>query len=202
MISTATSASADRYSLATGISSAYPYGDPNQAQPSTTFLGPPSGMPASGGPGGNEASSMTSYYGVCLTVWSHADDERNAAIRASLESAARHRHMSSAGSAASAGATSAASGSKKPGATGSASAALAASVSAGVRKKGGNGLWSGTEGEESDATSMCMSESDAEGFALGNAAGAGASTLFLPEKTIFWLPYALSEYCDTLSTRG
>lgn len=132
---------------------------------------------------------MTTYYGVCLTVWSHADDERNAAIRASLESAARHRHMSSGGSGATSASAATASGSKA-GVTGGASAALAAAA---ARKKSGNGLWSGTEGEESDATSMCMSESDAEGFALGNAAGAGASTLFLPEKTIFWLPYALSK---------
>lgn len=79
----------------------YSYADAH-ARPSSAYLGPSSTTaldtsvsatgagsahaPDLGGAGteGRGAGSVT-YHGVCLTVWSHADAERSAAIRRTLE---------------------------------------------------------------------------------------------------------------------
>ncbi len=76
---------------------AYPYSDDPFARPSSAYLGPPSllGHNSHNAPAGASAgargdlnasiSSTVAYYGVCLTVWSHADAERSSAIRRTLE---------------------------------------------------------------------------------------------------------------------
>ncbi|KAF8274091.1 hypothetical protein EI94DRAFT_1768939 [Lactarius quietus] len=71
---------------------------------STSFLGPPSLFPPGHGSslrvdqhgaGGDSSTpdapgSTITYHGVCLTVWSHADAERSAAIRRTLEANRSH----------------------------------------------------------------------------------------------------------------
>jgi len=125
---------------------------------------------------------LTTYHGVCLTVWSHADEERSAAIRRSLENAARARKESN----------------NAP----SVRKHRAANNQI-LRKKSSNkGPWSGdgpaesdidgeTEGEV-DSVYDGVSESDFDGGA-SQGAGPGGSSLFLPGDTVFWLPYALSK---------
>ncbi|CAE6471266.1 unnamed protein product, partial [Rhizoctonia solani] len=153
----------------------HPYVDPTLPRPSSTYLGPPStthlppntSPTASTDPGADRG--LVTYHGVCLTVWSHADEERSLAIRRALESVARSRR----GSGTSTGtATPATPRRPKP----SSSAGPAAP-------------WSDAEESEFDAFSM--SESDAE-IMNPNGVGMGASNLFLPQNTVFWLPYALT----------
>ncbi|CDO71579.1 hypothetical protein BN946_scf184911.g49 [Trametes cinnabarina] len=87
----------------TDVSYAYPYADDpftRHARPSSAYLGPtssaylspnghsagtrlPSDLGAGLGNAGN--GGQVTYHGVCLTVWSHADAERTAAIRRTLE---------------------------------------------------------------------------------------------------------------------
>ena len=81
------------------LSYPYPYTeDPfaRHARPSSAYLGPPTGrlspqVPSSRtadiGSSGlkTSANNTITYHGVCLTVWSHADAERTAAIRRTLE---------------------------------------------------------------------------------------------------------------------
>jgi len=82
------------------VTSLFPYHDPfSPARPSSSFLGPPGLFPPSStsnpgvgqlGSGSNSGTpdapgSTITYHGVCLTVWSHADAERRAAIRRTLE---------------------------------------------------------------------------------------------------------------------
>ena len=184
----------------------YPYSDDpfsRHARPSSAFLGPPStflsphghGAPSAGvnsGPSiktslaGGTGNTVT-YHGVCLTVWSHADAERTAAIRRTLE-ASRARKESG----------NSAVGRRKN---------SRASVSSGdpavqARRKGkSRAPWSaGTdaetdmEGAETDGDlDGGVSESDFEVASTANGHGPGESTLFLPGDTVFWLPYALSE---------
>ena len=86
----------------TDVSSyAYPYADDpfsRHARPSSAYLGPsnaflsPNGHTSGAranselGSGLNSANNgQITYHGVCLTVWSHADAERTAAIRRTLE---------------------------------------------------------------------------------------------------------------------
>ncbi|KAG6900135.1 hypothetical protein C0993_002480 [Termitomyces sp. T159_Od127] len=72
---------------------AYPYTDDPFARPSSAYLGPPSllghGTSSNAVIAKNDinpsGSSTITYYGVCLTVWSHADAERSTAIRRTLE---------------------------------------------------------------------------------------------------------------------
>lgn len=151
----------------------HPYVDPSLPRPSSTYLGPPSSthLPPNSSPSATSDPSsdrgMTTYYGVCLTVWSHADEERSLAIRRALESVARSRR----GSGASAATT-----------TPTVRRAKASVTSPG-------GPW--TDAEESETDAFSMSESDAE-VMNPNGVGMGASNLFLPQNTVFWLPYALS----------
>ncbi|KIO33535.1 hypothetical protein M407DRAFT_3872 [Tulasnella calospora MUT 4182] len=129
----------------------------------------------------NATPKETMYHGVCLTVWSHADEERTAAIRRTLETAAYARsrtHKVSMSSMAT-------------------SIAPSVATSTGRSTNGKSNRprkrsmpWSGTEMDESETDAGAMTESEAD-FS-GNADGAGASTLFLPQNTVFWLPYALT----------
>ncbi|KAG8906211.1 hypothetical protein FRB99_007356 [Tulasnella sp. 403] len=129
--------------------------------------------------GGDGKAKETTYHGVCLTVWSHADEERTAAIRRTLETAAYARnraHKISMSSMATSIAPSVATSNAR---------------SAGPSRPRKRSVpWSGTEVDESETDGGAMTESEAD-FA-GNADGAGASTLFLPQNTVFWLPYALT----------
>ncbi|KAG8911298.1 hypothetical protein FRC01_005792, partial [Tulasnella sp. 417] len=129
----------------------------------------------------NATPKETMYHGVCLTVWSHADEERTAAIRRTLETAAYARSRTHKVS------------------MSSMATSIAPSVATSTgRSTNGNPNrprkrsmpWSGTEVDESETDAGAMTESEAD-FS-GNADGAGASTLFLPQNTVFWLPYALT----------
>ncbi|KAG8969069.1 hypothetical protein FRC05_001222 [Tulasnella sp. 425] len=129
----------------------------------------------------NNPPKETMYHGVCLTVWSHADEERTAAIRRTLETAAYARsrtHKVSMSSMATSIAPSVATSTGRS-ANGTAN-----------RPRKRSMPWSGTEMDESETDAGAMTESEAD-FS-GNADGAGASTLFLPQNTVFWLPYALT----------
>ncbi|KAG8982933.1 hypothetical protein FRB90_006452, partial [Tulasnella sp. 427] len=129
----------------------------------------------------NVPPKETMFHGVCLTVWSHADEERTAAIRRTLETAAYARsraHKVSMSSMATSIAPSVATSTGRS----------AAGKSNRPRKR--STPWSGTEMDESETDAGAMTESEAD-FS-GNADGAGASTLFLPQNTVFWLPYALT----------
>lgn len=119
-------------------------------------------------------------------MWSHADEDRSAAIRRSLENAARARKESN-------NAPSVHSARKhrpRPD-LGTPSAQV-------LRKRSGKGPWGGSDAPESDidvdtegdVDSMFdgVSESDFD----TSQGGPGGSSLFLPGDTVFWLPYALS----------
>ncbi|TFK57081.1 hypothetical protein OE88DRAFT_1620912 [Heliocybe sulcata] len=188
------------------LSAHYPYGadDPfANARPSSAFLGPPSVIPpphaaGSANPAADETSSAgatITYHGVCLTVWSHADAERTAAIRRTLET----------------GATSSTGRSRKESAQSLVAARLKSlradlgtdpTMQARRRaKRSARSPWAGanTDGEtDIDAETEgegAMSESDFEVASTVNGHaghGPGESTLFLPGDTVFWLPYALT----------
>ncbi|KAI0094887.1 AEX-3 domain-containing protein [Irpex rosettiformis] len=183
----------------------YPYSDDpfsRHARPSSAFLGPPATFLSPHGHSAHSAGvnsgpsiktphagsgNTVTYHGVCLTVWSHADAERSAAIRRTLE-ASRARKES---------------GNSLVGRRKSSSRV---SVSSGdptiqARKKGkSRGPWTaGTdaetdmEGAETDGDlDGGVSESDFEVASTANGHGPGESTLFLPGDTVFWLPYALT----------
>ncbi|KAF8609678.1 hypothetical protein BDV93DRAFT_465079 [Ceratobasidium sp. AG-I] len=151
----------------------HPYVDPSLPRPSSTYLGPPSSthLPPNSSPSATTDPSgdrgLTTYYGVCLTVWSHADEERSLAIRRALESVARSRRGS--------------------GASAATTTPTTRRTKASVTSPGGP--W--TDAEESETDAFSMSESDAE-IMNPNGVGMGASNLFLPQNTVFWLPYALT----------
>lgn len=181
---------------------AYPYTDDPfaNARPSSAYLGPPSVLaPPPTAPSSPLYEKQTStsvgssgtitYHGVCLTVWSHADAERSAAIRRTLE-AGRSRKESAQSLVASR--LKVLRSSIGPGTNG------ASPGESGRRsgKRSGRGPWTGTDGEtdgegaETDAGAI--SESDFDVASTVNGHGPGESTLFLPGDTVFWLPYALA----------
>ncbi|KAH0838307.1 DENN domain-containing protein [Lanmaoa asiatica] len=190
---------ADRSSAAPTFT--YPYTDDPfaNARPSSAYLGPSSVLappPATPSPmyekqvaAGVGGGGTITYHGVCLTVWSHADAERSAAIRRTLE-AGRVRKESAQSLVASRlkvlrssighGSTT-----NSPGES-----------SRRVGKRGARGPWPGTDGEtdgegaETDAGAISESDFDVASTVGGH--GPGESTLFLPGDTVFWLPYALS----------
>lgn len=185
--------------------SLFPYHDPfSHARPSSSFLGPPGLFPPSSstsrvdqlGQGGNSGppdapGSTITYHGVCLTVWSHADAERSAAIRRTLK-AGRSRKESA--------------------------QSLIATRLKGLQadtqdptlqarrnnKRNRRGPWTAnggaTDGEtDLDAeTDGGVSESDYDVGSIRQSHNPGESTLFLPGDTVFWLPYALSTYAALL----
>ncbi len=182
----------------------YPYADDpfsRHARPSSAYLGPTSsaylspnghnaGRSELGGGMGNNASGngQITYHGVCLTVWSHADAERTAAIRRTLE-AGRARKESAQSLVASRMRRHASDAT--PGGDPTLTARRRAKMSS-------RSPWSaGTDAEtdldpETDGEGGAISESDYEvASTVGHTPG--ESTLFLPGDTVFWLPYALSE---------
>ncbi|OJA18722.1 hypothetical protein AZE42_01245 [Rhizopogon vesiculosus] len=185
----------DRSSAAPTFS--FPYTDDPflNARPSSAFLGPPSVLQhaptspastmfekqASGGSG-----ATVTYHGVCLTVWSHADAERSAAIRRTLE-AGRARKESAQSLVATRlkalRSTNPPGSSQSPG-------------DPARRKRSFRGPWSGTDvetdGEGAETDAGAISESDYDVASTVGGHGPGESTLFLPGDTVFWLPYALT----------
>ena len=191
-----TSTDNNRFSNALSSYGTFPYSYADaHARPSSAYLGPssvsaldttnvaPKTTPDLGGAGteARGAGSIT-YHGVCLTVWSHADAERTAAIRRALESVRSRKE--------------------------SAQSIVASRIKA-LRsdipltdpahqarrsvRSARRGPWSVADGEtdgesEGDAA---VSESDFE--VASTTHGPGESTLFLTGDTVFWLPYALSE---------
>ncbi|KAI0825117.1 AEX-3 domain-containing protein [Trametes gibbosa] len=191
----------------TDVSSyAYPYSDDpftRHARPSSAYLGPtsstflsPHGHTAGtrvpselgGGIGSNASGNgQITYHGVCLTVWSHADAERTAAIRRTLE-AGRARKESAQSLVASRMRRHASD------TTAHSDPAIQARRRA---KMSSRGPWgAGTDAEtdldpETDGEGGAVSESDYEvASTVGHTPG--ESTLFLPGDTVFWLPYALT----------
>lgn len=190
-----------------------PYDDPIVPRPSSTFLGPPPSIQdalqtktATTGAGGAAADQVT-YYGVCLTVWSHADEDRTAAIRRSLENAARARKESNAAPSVTSvrkhrrqGGPNAVTIPPVPGSGTNGNAGELGSPNQILRKRSNKGPWQSDAAPESDidvdteadvdSVYDAISESD---FDAGTSQGLGGSSLFLPGDTVFWLPYALSE---------
>ncbi|KAI0033185.1 AEX-3 domain-containing protein, partial [Vararia minispora EC-137] len=165
----------------------FPYDPFTNARPSSAYLGPPALFPPAGGAHKPDAaaaavpetpSATVAYHGVCLTVWSHADADRTAAIRRTLE----------------------ASRSRKESAQSLVAARLRGIADPGLQarrstRRAARGPWAGpgTDAEtDADAeTDGAMSESDFEAASVA-AHNPGESTLFLPGDTVFWLPYALT----------
>ncbi|KAG8935927.1 hypothetical protein FRC02_005682 [Tulasnella sp. 418] len=176
----------------------FPYIDPTLPRPSSSYLGPSSnhlGIPShhhrqrTTSDATSAKKNETPYYGVCLTVWSHADEERSVAIRRTLETAARQRaHKSSMSSMTTSIAPSTApSNGPNNFSTGSPIVNRPRKRSAGTNA----GPWSNDGDDfESETDGGAITESEADFPDAG--AGAGASTLFLPQNTVFWLPYALT----------
>lgn len=186
---------ADRSSAAPTFN--YPYTDDPfaNARPSSAYLGPlpvasPSPMYEKQAAAGVGGSGTITYHGVCLTVWSHADAERSAAIRRTLE-AGRVRKESAQSLVASR--LKVLRSSVGPGSTGNSTGESCRRVG----KRSTRGPWPGTDGEtdgegaETDAGAISESDFDVASTVGGH--GPGESTLFLPGDTVFWLPYALCE---------
>ncbi|EJD03960.1 uncharacterized protein FOMMEDRAFT_106299 [Fomitiporia mediterranea MF3/22] len=183
----------NRYSNALASYGTFPYSyaDTN-ARPSSAYLGPSSvsaldtnvgtaaTSPDLGGAGteGRGAGSVT-YHGVCLTVWSHADAERSAAIRRTLETGGRSRKES---------AQSAVANRLKALRADMDPAQLARRSVRSSRK----GPWSVADGETDGESEVGDAISESEFEVASSAHGPGESTLFLTGDTVFWLPYALT----------
>ena len=183
----------------------YPYSDDPFARPSTAYLGPPSFLGHSshnapaGGSGNNTSDinqptgNTVTYHGVCLTVWSHADAERSTAIRRTLE-AGRSRKESAQS------AMTARLKNLRADVSGSTSDTQDPTSQARKNaKRSSRGPWADVETDGETEAEGAMSESDFE-IASTIGHGPGESTLFLPGDTVFWLPYALSEYSIILNS--
>lgn len=132
-------------------------------------------------------SSTVAYYGVCLTVWSHADAERSSAIRRTLEAGRSRKESAQSAVASRLKNLKADVGSASDGQDPTSQARRSA-------KRNSRGPWVSAETETDGETEPdgAMSESDFEvASTIGH--GPGESTLFLPGDTVFWLPYALSK---------
>lgn len=184
-------------SMATSL---YPYNDPFiNARPSSAVIGqsnifPPNASSSAHGHGAGASantpstpSSTVTYHGVCLTVWSHADAERSAAIRRTLE--ANRSRKESSNSLANARLRSLRS-------DGHGSSLDPTAMARRSTKRSARVPWGATTDGETDidADTDAMSESDFEvASTINGGHNPGESTLFLPGDTVFWLPYALSE---------
>lgn len=172
----------NRISAYSTPSSAYGTGPDPFAPPtaSNSYLGVP---PVSTRTTTNENKETTTWHGVCLTVWSHADAERSTAIRRALE------------------ATNGTRGRKES--NHSVTSTKLKALRAERRRRGsnfnlnnnGNANEPNTEGETDGEG---ISDSEYDNVSVNRP---GGSTLFLPGDTVFWLPYALSRcpsfYGDT-----
>lgn len=149
--------------------------------------GAPTGVSSGNSGDINQSLSNTiTYYGVCLTVWSHADAERSSAIRRTLE-AGRSRKESAQS------AVTTRLKSLRADISGSASDTQDPTTQARRNaRKSSRGPWADAETDGETEADGAMSESDFE-IASTIGHGPGESTLFLPGDTVFWLPYALSK---------
>ncbi|KAJ3575632.1 hypothetical protein NP233_g967 [Leucocoprinus birnbaumii] len=173
---------------------AYPYADDPFARPSSAYLGPPSllahashnaAATANATNVTQTSSNIVTYYGVCLTVWSHADAERSNAIRRTLE-AGRSRKESAQSMVASRLKN------LRADISGNVSDTQDPTVQARRHaKKSARGPWGDAETDAETENDGGISESDFE-VASTVGHGPGESTLFLPGDTVFWLPYALT----------
>ncbi|PCH33648.1 hypothetical protein WOLCODRAFT_112226 [Wolfiporia cocos MD-104 SS10] len=148
-----------------------------RARPSSALLGPSPGFAQKAAGGGRAPAPTVTYHGVCLTVWSHADAERTAAIRRTLEAGRARKE--------------------------SAQSAVTARQARRRARMGARGPWGagGGGGAGTDVDTDVDGETDGEGGAVSESDFDGASvvghtpgesTLFLPGDTVFWLPYALT----------
>jgi EEF1A N-terminal glycine/lysine methyltransferase len=165
----------NRISAYSAPSSAYGTGPDPFAPPtaSNSYLGVPSASARA--TAANETKDTTTWHGVCLTVWSHADAERSTAIRRALE------------------ATNGSRGRKE-----SAHSVTSSKLKAlrAERRRRGSNLPLNNNGNANDVNTE--GETDGEGISDSEYDAVsvnrpGGSTLFLPGDTVFWLPYALSE---------
>jgi EEF1A N-terminal glycine/lysine methyltransferase len=174
-----------------------PYSRPNG---SAQFLGLPSNVGHGSTPGspnnnavanGNQGgSNNVTYHGVCLTVWSHADAERSAAIRRTLEAARSRKESAQSVLASRLKSLRGEAG----GVIGSRPNSSDPTFQARKRsKKSARGPWTDVETDGETEGEGAISESDYEVASTVNGHGPGESTLFLPGDTVFWLPYALSK---------
>jgi hypothetical protein len=147
--------------------------------------------PDLGGAGteGRGAGSVT-YHGVCLTVWSHADAERSAAIRHALESM-RSRKES---------AHSVVASRIKALRTDAPSSDPVNQARRSVRNNR-RGPWSVADGETDGESEGDGAVSESEFDVASTSHGPGESTLFLTGDTVFWLPYALSKCANSFLPR-
>ena len=165
----------------------------SSARPSSTYLGPTTTplTPAAQEALQAESSNSTTYYGVCLTVWSHADDERSRAIRKTMEIGLRATN---------------ADGSVRRGKAREKKDSLVPPNGSQARSPGRTNrslkmsnpdapAWSGTDIEteaddlefegENETDAGGISESDWEGRSRNGGRGdVGGSTLFLPGDTV------------------
>ena len=183
-------------SRSTAATFAYPYSEDPFGRHSLAYLGTLSHVPHSAPVGVSSANSgemnqsknnLISYYGVCLTVWSHADAERSTAIRRTLE-AGRSRKESAQS------AMTARLKNLRADVSGSASDSQDPTVQAKRHaKRSSRGPWADVDTDGETDAEGGVSESD---FEIASTVGhtPGESTLFLPGDTVFWLPYALSKF--------
>ncbi len=174
-------------------------------RPSSAYVGRPGGLGPVNSP--LEASNQTlagagaesrgagsvTYHGICLTVWSHADAERATAIRRTLESKANRTRKHSAQSLVAARLKSLRNDIASGSVPGDSSQHKRS-----TSKKGKKSHWTSTDAEtdaDSDGEGEGGGVSESEYEAASNMGHEpGESTLFLPGDSVFWLPYALSEY--------
>ncbi|CAG7852425.1 SubName: Full=Uncharacterized protein {ECO:0000313/EMBL:CCA70849.1} [Serendipita indica DSM 11827] len=176
----------------------------SSARPSSTYLGPTTTplTPAAQEALQAESASSTTYYGVCLTVWSHADEERSRAIRKTMELGLRS--MNADGSVRRGKAREKKDSLVPPNGSQAGQARSPAKTNRSLKMSNPDApAWSGTDIEteaddlefegENETDTGGISESDWEGRSRNGIRGdVGGSTLFLPGDTIFWLPYALT----------
>jgi nicotinamide N-methyltransferase len=158
------------------------------ARPSSMVLGgahgggPPLARSTSVGGAGGAASAPASgdvtYHGVCLTVWSHADAERTAAIRRALDGGRMRKESAHSLRAA-----------RLRTLRTQAGASSTPRASSRRRRRAYSDVETEPDGE-TDAGGITESEYDGAST-VGHAPG--ESTVFLPGDAVFWLPYALSK---------
>jgi hypothetical protein len=169
--------------------SAFALGMDPYARPSSSYLGPQSLLahsttappPSSAGTVEHDSGqNQVTYYGCVLTVFSHADSERSAAIRRFLESSSPRMRKESHNRLRT----------LRPGDNIAVQARRTA-------RRNSRGPWGANSGATTDAETDAETEADGamseSDFDATSTVNPGESTLFLPGDTVFWLPYALSK---------
>ncbi|KIY71624.1 hypothetical protein CYLTODRAFT_441142 [Cylindrobasidium torrendii FP15055 ss-10] len=184
--------SGDNRSTAGTFNYAYGGDDPF-VRPSSAYLGPPSllghgASSSSAAPTDSPIGSTITYYGVCLTVWSHADTERSTAIRRTLEAGRSRKESAQSVVASRLKNLRADAGTLGAGSSSDHDPTLQARRNA---KRSSRGPWGDGDTDAETDNDGAVSESD---FEVASTVGhtPGESTLFLPGDTVFWLPYALT----------